>query len=57
MDSISTMCVYDLLFRYNQILLDFIIRKLDRRRRVLMWRVAAMEGVTGRPGNDSLTLL
>eukprot|EP00198_Chlamydomonas_reinhardtii_P013346 XP_001702683.1 predicted protein [Chlamydomonas reinhardtii] len=27
------------------VLLDGIIRKLDRRRRVLMWRMAAMEGV------------
>eukprot|EP00798_Chlamydomonas_sp_ICE-L_P018323 gene18323-24785_t len=31
---------------HNQILLDFVIRKLDRRRRVLMWRTAAMEGDT-----------
>ena len=39
------------LLRHNQVLLDFIVRKLDRRRRVLMWRAAAMEGVaTGRVG-------
>ncbi len=30
-----------------QELLDFIVRKLDRRRRVLMWRSAAVEGVSG----------
>ncbi len=32
--------------RHNGVLLDGIVRKLDRRRRVLMWRRAAMEGGT-----------
>ncbi|GIL43562.1 hypothetical protein Vafri_1262, partial [Volvox africanus] len=31
--------------RHNQVLLDGIIRRLDRRRRVLMWRAASLEGV------------
>ncbi|KAL6758143.1 hypothetical protein V8C86DRAFT_3093844 [Haematococcus lacustris] len=29
---------------HNQVLLDWVTRKLDRRRRVLMWRAAAVEG-------------
>ena len=29
-----------------QVLLDGVIRKLDRRRRVLLWRIAAMEGAS-----------
>ena len=33
-----------LAIRHNQVLLDFIVRKMDRRRRVLTWRLAAMEG-------------
>ncbi|KAG2448660.1 hypothetical protein HYH02_006017 [Chlamydomonas schloesseri] len=37
--------VLEVSIRHNQVLLDGIIRKLDRRRRVLMWRMAAMEGV------------
>lgn len=32
---------------HNQVLLDWVIRKLDRRRRVLTWRAAAVEGVSG----------
>ena len=41
-----------LALHHNQILLDYIVRKLDRRRRVLTWRAAAMEGAVGmgRPG-------
>ncbi|GAX75360.1 hypothetical protein CEUSTIGMA_g2804.t1 [Chlamydomonas eustigma] len=47
----------ELSIKHNQILLDFIVRKLDRRRRVLMWRAAAMEGVTGRPGQGDTDLV
>ncbi|KXZ56477.1 hypothetical protein GPECTOR_1g427 [Gonium pectorale] len=38
--------------RHNQILLDGIIRKLDRRRRVLLHRAAAMEGVVAQEAMD-----
>ncbi|KAG2497986.1 hypothetical protein HYH03_004245 [Edaphochlamys debaryana] len=38
--------------RHNQVLLDGIVRKLDRRRRVLMWRMAAMEGGTDEKAMD-----
>ncbi|GFR41314.1 hypothetical protein Agub_g1996, partial [Astrephomene gubernaculifera] len=38
--------------RHNQVLLDGIIRKLDRRRRVLLWRAAAMEGVMDEQAMD-----
>jgi hypothetical protein len=31
----------------RQVLLDWVVRKLDRRRRVVMWRAAAVEGVSG----------
>lgn len=31
---------------WRQVLLDGIVRKVDRRRRVLLWRTAAMAGVT-----------
>ncbi|KAG1663405.1 hypothetical protein FOA52_011683, partial [Chlamydomonas sp. UWO 241] len=42
-----------LALRHNQVLLDFVTRKLDRRRRVLVWRACAMDGVAGGRGGAS----
>ncbi len=39
-------CKWLLLPPLLQVLLDGVVRKLDRRRRVLLWRIAAMEGAS-----------